>query len=78
MENPNTWTLLHWDLARAIDRKFASLDKKAEAISWVFANHRVNASEAEVLEAIHTFCNDLESGRTAKSLIATLVDTFSK
>lgn len=76
MENPNTWTLLHHDLARASGRTFSSLEEKAEVLAVVLENHKINASKEEVAEIIENYAKRIEQTFCGKSLIATIVDVY--
>lgn len=78
MENPNTWTLLHHDLARVSKRIFSSTEQKAEALQIVLENHRVMTSKEEVLAVIMKYADGIENHRCGKSLMSTLVDAFQK
>jgi hypothetical protein len=78
MENPNTWTLLHHDLARASRRIFSSTEQKAEVLAQVLTNHKLEASPEEVLTVINSYAEGVEQGRCGLSLPATIVNAFPK
>jgi hypothetical protein len=78
MENPNTWTLLHHDLARASRNVFHSTEQKAEVLAQVLINHKLDASQEEVLAVILSYAESIEEGRCGLSLPATIVNAFQK
>lgn len=78
MENPNTWQLIHHDLARVARSTFSSTEQKAEALVAVLENHKLTATQDEVVAVINSHAQSIEERRCGLSLMATLVNTFRK
>ncbi len=78
MESPSTWTPLHYELSAAACGPFSSVEQKAAALLVVLDNHKIAATQEEVLVVVNRHAQSIEDRRCGLSLQSMLVNTFQK